>query len=142
MVILVKARIFSYPARVSKTMSDDMYDSNSDAGEVASEDEEEGDGFIGGPFSGPDGEQSVAAQRSKEPAYQVLTPDTLSKKMFEIVDEVNAVFQVLPCLDMPSLCLNSLKFFFFFFWWQQLPTPYVRILLTTCKWDKEKLLER
>ena len=24
----------------------------------------------------------------------------------------------------------------------QLPTPHVRILLTTCKWDKEKLLER
>ncbi|KAL5515701.1 hypothetical protein EMCRGX_G000905 [Ephydatia muelleri] len=91
-----------------------MYDSDSDAGELVSDDEE--DGFIGGPFSGPDGEQAVVAQRSKEAAYQVLTPDTLSKKMFEIVDEVNAVFQ--------------------------LPTPYVRILLTTCKWDKEKLLER
>jgi ariadne-1 len=24
----------------------------------------------------------------------------------------------------------------------QLPTPYVRILLSTCKWDKEKLMER
>lgn len=69
-----------------------MYDSDSDAGELVSDDEE--DGFIGGPFSGPDGEQAVVAQRSKEAAYQVLTPDTLSKKMFEIVDEVNAVFQV------------------------------------------------
>ena len=36
--------------------------------------------------------------------------------MFDIVDEVNVVFQ--------------------------LPTPYVRLLLIACKWDKEKLLER
>lgn len=36
--------------------------------------------------------------------------------MFEIVDEVNVVFQ--------------------------LPRPYVRLLLIACKWDKEKLLER
>ena len=36
--------------------------------------------------------------------------------MFDIVDEVNVVFQM--------------------------PTPYVRLLLIACKWDKEKLLER
>ena len=79
--------------RVCLAMSDEMYDTDSDVGELEPEEEEE-DGFIGGPFSGPDGEQAVVTQRSKEPVYQVLTPDTLSKKMFEIVDEVNAVFQV------------------------------------------------
>ena len=50
------------------------------------------------------------------PCYQTLSADTISKKMFDIVDEVNVVFQ--------------------------LPTPYVRLLLIACKWDKEKLLER
>ena len=50
------------------------------------------------------------------PTYQTLSADTISKKMFDIVDEVNVVFQ--------------------------LPTPYVRLLLIACKWDKEKLLER
>lgn len=48
--------------------------------------------------------------------YQTLSADTISKKMFDIVHEVNLVFQ--------------------------LSTPYVRLLLIACKWDKEKLLER
>ena len=30
------------------------------------------------------------------PVSQTLSPDQISKKMFEIVDEVNAVFQVRP----------------------------------------------
>ena len=78
-------------------MSDDMYDTDSEVGELESDEEEEG-GFIGGTFSGPDGELSTVPQGLKEPAYQVLTPDTLSKKMFEIIDEVNAVFQVCVCV--------------------------------------------
>ena len=53
---------------------------------------------------------------SKLPSYCTLSADTISKKMFDIVDEVNVVFQM--------------------------PTPYVRLLLIACKWDKEKLLER
>ena len=50
------------------------------------------------------------------PIYHTLSADTISKKMFDIVNEVNVVFQ--------------------------LPMPYVRLLLIACKWDKEKLLER
>lgn len=50
------------------------------------------------------------------PSFHALSADTISKMMFDIVDEVNVVFQ--------------------------LPTPYVRLLLIACKWDKEKLLER
>ena len=50
------------------------------------------------------------------PIYLTLSADTISKKMFDIVNEVNVVFQ--------------------------LPMPYVRLLLIACKWDKEKLLER
>jgi hypothetical protein len=40
-------------------------------------------------------EDSVPS-RSK-PDWQTLTPDELSKKMFEIVDDVNAIFQVSEC---------------------------------------------
>ena len=68
-------------------------------------------------FSG--GEEGGAGREGcKRPGtiYQTLTPDMISKKMFDIINDVNAVFQ--------------------------LPTPHVRILLTTCKWDKERLLER
>lgn len=53
---------------------------------------------------------------ARAPTYHTLSADTISKKMFDIVDEVNVVFQM--------------------------PTPYVRLLLIACKWDKEKLLER
>ena len=68
-------------------------------------------------FSGGE-EGATGRQTTKRPStiYQTLTPDMISKKMFDIIDDVNAVFQ--------------------------LPTPHVRILLTTCKWDKERLLER
>ncbi|XP_065912910.1 E3 ubiquitin-protein ligase arih1-like [Dysidea avara] len=48
--------------------------------------------------------------------YEVLSSEMISHKMFEIIDEVNTVFQ--------------------------LPTNMVRRLLTACRWDKEKLLER
>lgn len=34
---------------------------------------------------------------SGSPEAQTLSPDQISKKMFEIVDEVNAVFQVYTC---------------------------------------------
>ncbi|XP_003382988.1 PREDICTED: E3 ubiquitin-protein ligase arih1-like [Amphimedon queenslandica] len=61
-------------------------------------------------------EDSVPSGSKLKAEWQTLSPDQLSKKMFEIVDDVNAVFQ--------------------------LPTPHVRILLTACKWDKEKLMER
>ena len=54
---------------------------------------------------------------SRQPlSFQTLNADTISKKMFDIVHEVNVVFH--------------------------LPTPYVRLLLIACKWDKERLLER
>ena len=68
-------------------------------------------------FSGGE-EGGSGRQTAKRPGtiYQTLTPDMISKKMFDIINDVNAVFQ--------------------------LPTPHVRILLTTCKWDKERLLER
>ena len=59
---------------------------------------------------------SAGAVCRQPPSYHSLSADTISKKMFDIVDEVNVVFQ--------------------------LPTPYVRLLLIACKWDKEKLLER
>lgn len=92
-----------------------IYDSDScDEGAVGGYDS---DDDIDLQFSG--GEESVTGrQASKRPTtiYQTLTPDMISKKMFDIIDDVNAVFQ--------------------------LPTPHVRILLTTCKWDKERLLER
>ena len=32
--------------------------------------------------------------------YQTLTPDQISKKMFEIVDDINAVFQVKHCYQI------------------------------------------
>ena len=68
-------------------------------------------------FSGGE-EVGTGRQASGRPGtiYQTLTPDMISKKMFDIINDVNAVFQ--------------------------LPTPHVRILLTTCKWDKERLMER
>lgn len=46
---------------------------------------------------------------------------------------LHALLHSLPALSGVSVLLVSLP---------QLPTPHVRILLTTCKWDKEKLLER
>ena len=47
-------------------------------------------------------EESVTTQH--EPQWQTLSPDQLSKKMFEIVDDVNAVFQVnISCITDQSL---------------------------------------
>ena len=48
--------------------------------------------------------------------FDVLTPDKIQSKMFDIVDEVNTVFQ--------------------------LPRPVVRALLSHLKWDKDELLSR
>lgn len=105
---------------MSAEFDDDvMYDSDScDEGAVGGYDSD--DDLDDLQFSG--GEEGVGGgagrEASKRPRtiYQTLTPDMISKKMFDIIDDVNAVFQ--------------------------LPTPHVRILLTTCKWDKERLLER
>ena len=105
---------------MSAEFDDDiMYDSDScDEGAVGGYDSD--DDLDDLQFSG--GEEGVGGGASREASkrprtiYQTLTPDMISKKMFDIIDDVNAVFQ--------------------------LPTPHVRILLTTCKWDKERLLER
>ncbi|XP_064400829.1 E3 ubiquitin-protein ligase arih1l-like [Halichondria panicea] len=67
-------------------------------------------------FSGGDSEDGAGIKRGAGTSCQVLTPDMISKKMFDIIHDVNAVFEM--------------------------PTPHVRILLTACKWDKEKLMDR
>ena len=105
---------------MSAEFDDDiMYDSDScDEGAVGGHDSD--DDLDDLQFSG--GEEGVGGGASREASkrprtiYQTLTPDMISKKMFDIIDDVSAVFQ--------------------------LPTPHGRILLTTCKWDKERLLER
>ncbi len=81
--------------------------------------------------------QDGAAVEENPVQYETLNPDQLSKKMFEIVNDVNAVFQVRPM--MHPYCVWAVDYIYLP---SQLPTPHVRILLTTCKWDKEKLLER
>ena len=105
---------------MSAEFDDDViYDSDScDEGAVGgydSDDDLDDLQFSGGEEGGGGG-ASREATRRPQTIYQTLTPDMISKKMFDIIDDVNAVFQ--------------------------LPTPHVRILLTTCKWDKERLLER
>ena len=55
-----------------------------------------------------DGEGDLDVKASKLPSvtrFQTLTPDMISKKMFDIINDVNAVFQVLP-LSLPSTCHN------------------------------------
>ena len=121
-------------------MSDDEFYLE-DSSEEEEEEEEDGEGFEiddGLQFSGEEGVDSVGGMQVAPPptSYQTLTPDMISKKMFDIIHEVNAVFQVCAhlCLLLPGDGLSPPL--------TQLPTPHVRILLTTCKWDKEKLLER
>lgn len=64
-----------------------------DSGEEEEEDSEEEDGYQ---FSGAEEEGEPGASQGAPPpaSFQTLTPDMISKKMFEIIDEVNAVFQV------------------------------------------------
>lgn len=48
-------------------------------------------------FSGDEGDGGGVRGRDKDPGISpshTLTPDMLSKKMFELINEVNAVFQV------------------------------------------------
>ena len=75
-------------------MSDEedfVYDDDS------SEDEDEGmdtddDGIQ---FSGGEDDVSPTARQGRpQTCFQTLTPDMISAKMFEIIKEVNAVFQV------------------------------------------------
>ncbi|CAI8030003.1 E3 ubiquitin-protein ligase arih1 [Geodia barretti] len=89
---------------------EDVYEESSEGEEDVEEDELR--------FSSDEETKSTSAGAvcRQPPSYHSLSADTISKKMFDIVDEVNVVFQ--------------------------LPTPYVRLLLIACKWDKEKLLER
>lgn len=101
---------------MSAEIDDDViYDSESCDEYVDSDDDLDDLQFSEGDEGGLGGGAREAAKRPQT-IYQTLTPDMISKKMFDIIDDVNAVFQ--------------------------LPTPHVRILLTTCKWDKERLLER
>ncbi len=60
------------------------------------EEDEEDEGMDDGiHFSGEEDEADGGGQKHQIATnYQVLTPDQISKKMFEIIDEVNAVFQV------------------------------------------------
>lgn len=97
-------------------MSDDDFmcmDSSGEEEDGGLDFEEEDIGFSAGEEEEA-GHTSVASKPTN--SYQILTMDMISKKMFEIIHEVNAVFH--------------------------LPTPHVRILLISAKWDKEKLLER
>ena len=121
-------------------MSDDEFYLEDSSEEEEEEDGEEGFEIDDGlQFSGEEGVDSVGGMQVAPPptSYQTLTPDMISKKMFDIIHEVNAVFQVCThsLVSSSSLVTVSLPS-------TQLPTPHVRILLTTCKWDKEKLLER
>ena len=122
-------------------MSDDEFYLEDSSDEEEEEEEEEGGFEIddGLQFSGEEGMDSVGGMQGAPPptSYQTLTPDMISKKMFDIIHEVNAVFQV---CTQSLLSFSSLVTVFFSS--TQLPTPHVRILLTTCKWDKEKLMER
>ena len=73
------------------------------------EEEEEEGGFEsddGLQFSGEEGVDSVAGMQSapRSTCHQTLTPDMISKKMFDIINEVNAVFQVCLLILSP-LCI-------------------------------------
>ena len=121
-------------------MSDDEFYLEDSSEEEEEEEEEEGFEIDDGlQFSGEEGMDCVGGMQGAPPptSYQTLTPDMISKKMFDIIHEVNAVFQVCTqsLLSFSSLVTVSFSS-------TQLPTPHVRILLTTCKWDKEKLMER
>lgn len=53
-----------------------------------------------------DGEGDLDARASKQPSvtkFQTLTPDMISKKMFDIIHDVNAVFQVCTLLSVVLL---------------------------------------
>ncbi len=45
-------------------------------------------------FSGGDSEDGAGIKRGAGTSCQVLTPDMISKKMFDIIHDVNAVFEV------------------------------------------------
>lgn len=71
--------------------SDIMYDSESD--------EEGYDSDDGLQFSGAEEDTALGEQlKRRNTEYQTLTPDEISTKMFTIIDEVNAVFQVCTSL--------------------------------------------
>ena len=61
-----------------------------------SESDEEGyDSDDGLQFSGGEEESGLGEQlKRRDTEYQTLTPDEISKKMFTIINEVNAIFQV------------------------------------------------
>lgn len=79
-------------------MSDDeFYLEDSSEEEEEEEDGEEGFEIDDGlQFSGEEGVDSVGGMQVAPPptSCQTLTPDMISKKMFDIIHEVNAVFQV------------------------------------------------
>ena len=73
-----------------------MSDEDNFVHDYDSEEEEEGVELDDGlQFSGEEDEgEGGRQQRYITTSYQVLTPDQISEKMFEIIHEVNAVFQV------------------------------------------------
>ena len=90
----------------------DDFDYN-DPSEEEEEEEEEEDIYFGGDsldISQP------CAKLFPEFRYIILSPEKIQEKMFELVDEVNNVFQ--------------------------LSRPIVRVLLSHFRWDKEELMSR
>ena len=78
-------------------MSDDEFYLEDSSEEDEEEEDEEGFEIDDGlQFSGEEGVDSVGGMQVAPPptSYQTLTPDMISKKMFDIIHEVNAVFQV------------------------------------------------
>ena len=89
---------------------EDMYDEYD--GEEEVETEESDDEQL--QFSGEEGEGRVGGKSADKRELgladsQTLTPDKLSKKMFELINEVNAVFQVslVPVGGSPSLAVQE-----------------------------------
>ncbi len=95
-------------------------------------------------FSEEEDDDSVedgGEQEQRLPQYQVLTPDQISAKMFQCIEEVNSILQVngyssVITLSSAFLFLISLPPSL------QLPGTHVRLLLSICSWDKDWLLNR
>lgn len=79
---------------------------------VDSSEEDEEDGGLDSEdelgFSAGEEEEAAHGKASKPVStYQILTMDMISKKMFEIINEVNAVFHVSLVLQSHSCQLDS-----------------------------------
>ena len=76
-------------------MTMDSIDAADEEDDEEEEEEEDGIQFSGG----EEEDHAVGGMRDHRlTTYQTLTPDMISKKMFELIDEVNVVFQVHLCM--------------------------------------------